>query len=112
MIGICYLLKTGILQQAQCLFQDGWKGQPHTNSDTCINCVTSTNPLSVIFNAGMTGNARKERAIKGSFKWHPKYLETCIISFRLWATCLRGNSDMSPAIGSGSLARTSPSLTT
>jgi hypothetical protein len=33
-----------------------------------LNFETSTSPLSVIFNFGMTGNARNERVIKGSLK--------------------------------------------
>ncbi len=44
------------------------------NSDTNWNLSTSTSPRSVSFSDGMTGNARKLRAIKGSCKGDPSCL--------------------------------------
>ena len=41
--------------------------QTHSSpkTGTILNCVTSTNPLSVSFSSGMTGRERNERVMKG-----------------------------------------------
>jgi hypothetical protein len=55
------------------------KDQNSPNKGTILNLVTSTRPLSVILNSGITGSARKERAIKGFSSVHPISL---IVRFR------------------------------
>ena len=79
-----------------------------TSNGTSSNRSTSTRPRSVILSAGMTESATKLSVMNGAASFEPSSRMTACRWSRLSTTCSAGSSDMRPATGSASSARSIP----
>lgn len=79
----------------------------YTKSGMNLKFLTFAKPLSVALSSGSTGNASKEKFMKGDSMVQPSFFQACC-SFSIFLQTTGISPDMSPAIGSSTNARAHP----